>query len=899
MRNLASLTVGLVLIGATAVSGQTVAADRFYLNTGPCLLSSDTGTPSGGATCDVYVKTGDGTIYRHPAAGFEPVPGLSDLNIWTRQQEIAASEPISYWTATGGAANHKTWRVDVDPTGTAWSVQTLNDAKSSVLSVPLQIDFSTSGVTIAAGLIAGSGAVGIIGSTGKIPALTTTYFTSVAFDASNLTSGTLPAGRMPALTGDVTSSAGSVATTLAAGSAGALNSGNLAYARMPSGSGTWTASPTISGATTFASTITSNLTPTTTDTYDLGTATALWRQANISQINATVFSLNTQTIFGGYSTVGKNAGLFAAAVASGNTTINFGQAMTPNDFVLVRAADTGGTVTAEYIQVGTLVSGTTYNVTRNLSGIGAKNWAMGVPYMVLGNSGDGRIDLLAFDGKPRILWTVQGATYNAQTDRIVIGDLNGYYGYVTSLRGAAMGDPTATNITIEPTNGFRIRSGTTDKFKADASGNLSLTGDLAMSTAGVFRAGMSAFGTGTGWWLDYNAGSPRFMVGNPSGDYFKFDGTNTKLTANQLTIDSNGVTIAPATTLAYVNINAYQWTVPTGNVGLSAFDFSSGTPSRGMLINANWSGSGNRNTSIELVVSGAAALSHTAYVFLSSPGATSSSHVDMAADAAIWQIDNITMTGTTLLVGNPIKAAASYLGATGAYVYPGSASGLVDYQTNYYLASHGSYGLYSNTGIALGGPIRQVLSAVMYPGSVSGLVNYQTTYYLASTSAAPAGLYTNGGFRTDDAIDAKNSFIGRAGQGGATSSTFTIYWTGTSAHLWIDTTDLGQIVVTSDRRVKKDIAPMGGVLAAVLQLNPVSFAWDNGNPNEGQGQQLGLLAQEVQPIFPSLVTQMTTMKTDKAPDGLYRVNYQELVPVLVKAIQELQAEIVDIRGRIK
>ncbi|MBR1034625.1 hypothetical protein [Bradyrhizobium liaoningense] len=34
-------------------------------------------------------------------------------------------------------------------------------------------------------------------------------------NANNITSGTLPAGRMPALTGDVTSSVGTVATTLA------------------------------------------------------------------------------------------------------------------------------------------------------------------------------------------------------------------------------------------------------------------------------------------------------------------------------------------------------------------------------------------------------------------------------------------------------------------------------------------------------------------------------------------------------------------------------------------------------------------------------------------------------------------------------------------------------------
>lgn len=54
-----------------------------------------------------------------------------------------------------------------------------------------------------------------------------------ALNASNLSSGTLPAGRLPALTGDVTSSAGSAATTLAAGNAGNLNSGTLLAARMP------------------------------------------------------------------------------------------------------------------------------------------------------------------------------------------------------------------------------------------------------------------------------------------------------------------------------------------------------------------------------------------------------------------------------------------------------------------------------------------------------------------------------------------------------------------------------------------------------------------------------------------------------------------------------------------
>lgn len=60
--------------------------------------------------------------------------------------------------------------------------------------------------------------------------------------AGNLNSGTLLAARMPALTGDVTASAGSTATTLAAGSASNLNSGTLVAGRMPALTGDVTTS---------------------------------------------------------------------------------------------------------------------------------------------------------------------------------------------------------------------------------------------------------------------------------------------------------------------------------------------------------------------------------------------------------------------------------------------------------------------------------------------------------------------------------------------------------------------------------------------------------------------------------------------------------------------------------
>lgn len=54
-------------------------------------------------------------------------------------------------------------------------------------------------------------------------------------------------------------------------------------------------------------------------------------------------------------------------------------------------------------------------------------------------------------------------------------------------------------------------------------GNLNVSGTLNVATSGVIKSGQSAFNTGTGYWLDYNGGSPRFSIGNPSGNRLTWD----------------------------------------------------------------------------------------------------------------------------------------------------------------------------------------------------------------------------------------------------------------------------------------------------------------------------------------------------------------------------------------
>lgn len=75
-------------------------------------------------------------------------------------------------------------------------------------------------------------------------------------NAANISSGTLLAARMPAHTGDVTSTVGTVALTLAAGNAGNLNSGTLLAARMPALTGDVTTSAGAVATTITAASVT-------------------------------------------------------------------------------------------------------------------------------------------------------------------------------------------------------------------------------------------------------------------------------------------------------------------------------------------------------------------------------------------------------------------------------------------------------------------------------------------------------------------------------------------------------------------------------------------------------------------------------------------------------------------
>jgi hypothetical protein len=92
---------------------------------------------------------------------------------------------------------------------------------------------------------------------------------------------------------------------------------------------------------------------------------------------------------------------------------------------------------------------------------------------------------------------------------------------------------------------------------------------------------------------------------------------------------------------------------------------------------------------------------------------------------------------------------------------------------------------------------------------------------------------------------------------------------------------------SSDQRLKKNIQtiPDSKGLVAINKLNPVSYTRLD---NPGGGTQLGFVAQQVQSIFPELVS--NSAATTLTPGGTLAINYIGLLPPIVKAIQELKKQ---------
>ena len=151
-------------------------------------------------------------------------------------------------------------------------------------------------------------------------------------------------------------------------------------------------------------------------------------------------------------------------------------------------------------------------------------------------------------------------------------------------------------------------------------------------------------------------------------------------------------------------------------------------------------------------------------------------------------------------------------------------------------------------------------------GTTVGIEVRPDGYLIATRSASTDGAaFTNAVYSTG--ASAYRFYVGMGGTVFATNTT---------------------ISAISDARLKENVQDIDVGLGAILALKPRKFDWKEGKGKNIKGDR-GFIAQEFEAVFPQLVDEWR----DPAPEGeaSYKSVRQDLIPVLVKAIQELTARV--------
>ena len=106
----------------------------------------------------------------------------------------------------------------------------------------------------------------------------------------------------------------------------------------------------------------------------------------------------------------------------------------------------------------------------------------------------------------------------------------------------------------------------------------------------------------------------------------------------------------------------------------------------------------------------------------------------------------------------------------------------------------------------------------------------------------------------------------------------------------------------SDIRLKQNVSTTTYGLNTISALNPVKFNWVDGfEPTEDGKDMLGFIAQEMQNVIPEAIESFggnSITIGDTVIDNPLRVNEKFIIPVLVKAIQELSAKNTSLEERL-
>lgn len=266
---------------------------------------------------------------------------------------------------------------------------------------------------------------------------------------------------------------------------------------------------------------------------------------------------------------------------------------------------------------------------------------------------------------------------------------------------------------------------------------------------------------------------------------------------------------------------------------------------------------------------------------------------------------NTSLTAPKISVGNSVTAASYYgNGSTltgivtslvaGSNISISASSGRVTINAN--IPSSGLYNIVEDTTPELGGNLSLNSKNITGIGSVNITGIVTATSFSGSLTGNVTGNVTGASSQstiTNDTSSTSENYVTFVSN---VSGNRPIKVSSTGLIFKPDTSDLivgGNLGVTgivtstdynsvSDISLKENVKPLENCLEKVSQLQGVSFNWKkDGSPS------IGLIAQEVEKIYPEII---------KDNDGIKTLSYSNLIGVLIEAVKELKQEIEELKS---
>jgi predicted acyltransferase (DUF342 family) len=364
----------------------------------------------------------------------------------------------------------------------------------------------------------------------------------------------------------------------------------------------------------------------------------------------------------------------------------------------------------------------------------------------------------------------------------------------------------------------------------------------------------------------------------------------------RFTIDANGNITATGSINASGNITT-SGTVTSGAINASGNITTSGTMTAGSISatgNITTSGtvtSGTINASGNITTSGR--ISATAF------GSQNGYEFKSSIDSTIFSIGNtgivtlyssITPTAGTMFVNGGIEAFSLRAGLS---VIAGDivASGKVNINGSGTKANPSLFWA-NDTGSGFYRPSDNVIGVSINGAQVASWTSGGVYIYNNGTNNRPSLSWPNA---NDEDVDSGFYHPGDGAIAVSINGTERARWT-TGGQEVVGTlsvagniTATGNVTAYSDKRIKTNILPLTQALSTVNAMRGVYF---NLNADPGGKRNVGVIAQEIEEVFPEVV------HTDSSEDQKKSVAYGNITAILIEAVKELTAKVESLEKKL-